>query len=79
MWNVTHEHPKLQDSWRDLLGVSPLTVSLCSTLLLSIQFPVSREMSRMSKIRKQKQLEALFMKILAQVRGPGGQVTEGGS
>ena len=30
----------------------------------------------MSKTRKQKQLEALFMKILEQVRPPAGQVTE---
>ncbi|XP_021006174.1 adenylate cyclase type 10 isoform X1 [Mus caroli] len=34
--------------------------------IFHVQFPVSREMSRMSKIRKQKQLEALFMKILEQ-------------
>lgn len=32
----------------------------------------------MSKIRKQKQLEALFLKILEQVRALAGQVTKGG-
>ncbi|KAL1769753.1 adenylate cyclase type 10 isoform X1 [Sigmodon hispidus] len=32
--------------------------------IFHVQFPVSREMSRMSALRKQKQLEALFMKIL---------------
>ncbi|KAL6084861.1 hypothetical protein STEG23_001851, partial [Scotinomys teguina] len=34
--------------------------------IFHVQFPVSREMSRMSPLRKQKQLEALFMKILEQ-------------
>ncbi|ERE72524.1 adenylate cyclase type 10-like protein [Cricetulus griseus] len=34
--------------------------------IFHVQFPVSREMSRMSALRKQMQLEALFMKILEQ-------------
>ncbi|XP_055480586.1 adenylate cyclase type 10 [Psammomys obesus] len=34
--------------------------------IFHVQFPVSREMSRMSASRKQQQLEALFMKILEQ-------------
>ncbi|XP_051003725.1 adenylate cyclase type 10 [Acomys russatus] len=34
--------------------------------IFHVQFPVSREMSRMSTLRKQQQLEALFMKILEQ-------------
>ncbi|KAK7806947.1 hypothetical protein U0070_009440, partial [Myodes glareolus] len=34
--------------------------------IFHVQFPVSREMSRMSTFNKQKQLEALFMKILEQ-------------
>ncbi|XP_075843587.1 adenylate cyclase type 10 isoform X1 [Microtus pennsylvanicus] len=34
--------------------------------IFHVQFPVSREMSKMSTLRKQKQLEALFMKILEQ-------------
>ncbi|XP_036058629.1 adenylate cyclase type 10 isoform X2 [Onychomys torridus] len=32
--------------------------------IFHVQFPVSREMSKMSPLRKQKHLEALFMKIL---------------
>ncbi|KAL0590784.1 Adenylate cyclase type 10 [Plecturocebus cupreus] len=32
-----------------------------------VQFPISREMSRMSTLKKQKQLEVLFMKILEQI------------
>ncbi|XP_040594562.1 adenylate cyclase type 10 [Mesocricetus auratus] len=34
--------------------------------IFHVQFPVSREMSRMSPLRKQMELEALFMKILEQ-------------
>ncbi|KAM9692794.1 adenylate cyclase type 10 isoform 2-T2 [Dama dama] len=34
--------------------------------IFHVQFPISREVSKMSTIRKQKQLEALFMKILEQ-------------
>ncbi|XP_045402589.1 adenylate cyclase type 10 [Lemur catta] len=34
--------------------------------IFHVQFPISREISRMSTLRKQKQLEALFMKILEQ-------------
>ncbi|XP_059944594.1 adenylate cyclase type 10 [Mesoplodon densirostris] len=34
--------------------------------IFHVQFPISREVSRMSTTRKQKQLEALFMKILEQ-------------
>ncbi|KAM9244797.1 adenylate cyclase type 10 isoform 2-T2 [Dugong dugon] len=34
--------------------------------IFHVQFPISREASRMSSSRKQKQLEALFMKILEQ-------------
>ncbi|XP_032147386.1 adenylate cyclase type 10 [Sapajus apella] len=32
-----------------------------------VQFPISREISRMSTLKKQKQLEVLFMKILEQI------------
>nr|XP_054967999.1 adenylate cyclase type 10 isoform X9 [Pan paniscus] len=32
--------------------------------IFHVQFPISREISRMSKLKKQKQLEILFMKIL---------------
>lgn len=39
-----------------------------------VQFPISREVSKMTMLRKQKQLEALFMKILEQVRAAVGQV-----
>ncbi|XP_070318851.1 adenylate cyclase type 10 isoform X3 [Odocoileus virginianus] len=34
--------------------------------IFHVQFPISREVSKMSTLRKQKQLEALFMKILEQ-------------
>uniref|UniRef100_A0A8C5V2H6 Adenylate cyclase type 10 n=1 Tax=Microcebus murinus TaxID=30608 RepID=A0A8C5V2H6_MICMU len=34
--------------------------------IFHVQFPISREVSRMNNSRKQKQLEALFMKILEQ-------------
>ncbi|NP_001075622.1 adenylate cyclase type 10 [Oryctolagus cuniculus] len=34
--------------------------------IFHVQFPISREISKMSTFRKQKQLEALFMKILEQ-------------
>uniref|UniRef100_A0A8C2P1K9 Adenylate cyclase type 10 n=1 Tax=Capra hircus TaxID=9925 RepID=A0A8C2P1K9_CAPHI len=34
--------------------------------IFHVQFPISREVSKMSTMRKQKQLEALFMKILEQ-------------
>nr|XP_026238077.1 adenylate cyclase type 10 [Urocitellus parryii] len=34
--------------------------------IFHVQFPISREISKMSTLKKQKQLEALFMKILEQ-------------
>ncbi|XP_041619695.1 adenylate cyclase type 10 isoform X4 [Vulpes lagopus] len=34
--------------------------------IFHVQFPISREVSKMTTLRKQKQLEALFMKILEQ-------------
>lgn len=47
-----------------LLAVFPYLI----LSLLSPQFPISREVSKMSISKKQKQLEALFMKILEKVR-----------